>query len=317
MVARACASDGPPALSLRSKLGRMPTPGPYAELLAAVPVRTGEVAVLGSLTRYWDYGPEDADTTILAVHGLRGDHHGLEPVVAHLPHVRVLMPDLPGFGVSTPMTEAAHDVPGYGRWLRALLDALGLTGSAVVLGHSFGSIVTAHAVAAGLPTPRLVLVNPIAAPALAGPRGVLTRLAVFYYWLGARLPERVGFALLRSRAVTRFMSASMAKTRDRALRSWIHAEHDRYFGSFADRRVVLEAFRASVSAHVGEVAERVLVPTLLIAADRDDITPLERSRELATRLPHASLVVLEGVGHLIHYERPAEAAAAIAAFVAP
>jgi hypothetical protein len=35
----------------------------------------------------------------------------------------------------------------------------------------------------------VILVNPIGAPALEGPRGVLTRLAVLYYCLGARLPR--------------------------------------------------------------------------------------------------------------------------------
>lgn len=57
-----------------------------------------EVAVRGGVTAYWEYGPRDADTTIVAVHGFRGEHHGLEPVLAYLPEVRVLVPDLPGFG---------------------------------------------------------------------------------------------------------------------------------------------------------------------------------------------------------------------------
>jgi len=32
-------------------------------------------------------------------------------------------------------------------------------------------------------------------------------------------------------------------------------------------------------------------------------------------LPDGKLVVIEGVGHLVHYEAPAEAAAAIVAFL--
>ena len=43
---------------------------------------------------------------------------------------------------------------------------------------------------------------------------------------------------------------AMVTTRDRALRGWIHAEHDRYFATFADRRVLLEAFHASVGHDV-------------------------------------------------------------------
>ena len=67
-----------------------------SSLLDAIPVERREVEVVGGTTAYWVYGPEDAETTVVAVHGFRGEHHGLEPVVAHLPDVRVISPDLPG-----------------------------------------------------------------------------------------------------------------------------------------------------------------------------------------------------------------------------
>ena len=109
----------------------------------------------------------------------------------------------------------------------------------------------------------------------------------------------------------------MAKTRDPQLRRWIHNQHDLYFSAFADRRVVLAAFTASVSHDVSEFAVQIRQPTLLIAADRDDITPLAAQHRLQSLFPQASLSVIEGVGHLIHYEKPAEAAAAITAFLSP
>src|SRR5215218_6684526 len=151
----------------------MPNPSPYASLLDTVPCERRDVDVLGGTTRCWIYGPAQASTTILAVHGFRGDHHGLEPIVAQLPGIRIISPDLPGFGESTPLRQAAHDLAGYRAWLAALVDRLGLGTDFVLLGHSFGSIVASAAMAAGsvppLPASKLVLVNPIAAPALAGP----------------------------------------------------------------------------------------------------------------------------------------------------
>ncbi|MGY6497881.1 MAG: alpha/beta fold hydrolase [Microcella sp.] len=294
----------------------MSTPAPHAALLAAVPRRERSLDVLGSRTQLVEYGPSDAETTVVVVHGFRGDHHGLEPVIARLPQLRILAPDLPGFGASTPFPDRVHDIDGYAAWLDALLDAEGLRGRAVLLGHSFGTIVVSAAVAAGTPAPAVVLVNPIGAPALSGPRGVLTRGAVAFYRLGAVLPERPGFAVLRSRLITRVMSVTMAKTREKELRRWIHAEHDRYFSGFANRNMLLEAFRASVSHDVSEFAERVAPRTLLVAATLDDITPIETQRRLVTRFPDARLVEIGDVGHLIHYEKPAEAAAAIAEFLA-
>ena len=267
----------------------------------------------GGTTAYWVYGPEDAETTVIAVHGFRGEHHGLEPVLAFLPEVRVIAPDLPGFGESAPLPGRRHDLDEYAGWLRDF--AATVAPGAVVLGHSFGSIVASAAVAKGLSTPRLILLNPIGAPALEGPKGVMTRLAVLYYALGARLPEKLGTALLRNRIIVRVMSITMAKTGDPVLRRFIHDQHDTYFSRFSDRDVLRDAFVASVSHDVREFAPAIQAPTLLVAAERDDITPIEAERTLATLFPDASLVDIAHVGHLIHYETPAEAAGAIRRFL--
>ncbi|WP_460773974.1 alpha/beta fold hydrolase [Microbacterium sp. GXF7504] len=293
----------------------MSAPHPYADRLAAIPVERREVEVSGGVTAYWVYGPEDAPVTVVAVHGFRGEHHGLEPVVAHLEGVRVISPDLPGFGETAPLPGRTHTLDVYASWLRAFTAAV--APGAVILGHSFGSIVSAAAVAGGLPTPRLVLVNPIGAPALAGPRGVLTRLAVFYYWAGARLPRRLGEALLRNRLIVRVMSVSMAKTKEKELRAFIHDQHDSYFSRFADRDVLHDAFVASVSHDVSEFAGAIDVPVLLVAAQQDDITPIEAERRLRTLFADAALVEIPDVGHLIHYETPQAAADAIRPFLQP
>ncbi|MFT4136930.1 alpha/beta fold hydrolase [Microbacterium sp.] len=291
----------------------MPVPSPYAARLARIPVGRHEAIVLGGTTAYWVYGPADAPTTIVAVHGFRGEHHGLEPVVAHLPGIRVVMPDLPGFGESAPIPGRTHDLDLYADWLRAFVRAV--APGAVILGHSFGSIVASAAVAQGLETPALILVNPIGAPALEGPRGIMTRLAILYYAAGARLPGRIGTALLRNGLIVQVMSRTMAKTRDKELLAFVHDQHDTYFSRFADRDVLHDAFVTSVSHDVREFAPRIAQPALLIAAQQDDITPIEKERELARLFSDAELVEIPGVGHLIHYETPRPAAEAIERFL--
>jgi pimeloyl-ACP methyl ester carboxylesterase len=287
---------------------------PYAEQLARIPVRAHRVDVDGTETAWWEYGESDAPVLVL-VHGFRGDHHGLEPVVAQLPGFRIISPDLPGFGESATFAERPHDIDAYADWLAAFIDQLGVGASYTLLGHSFGSIVSSAAVARGLTPQRLVLVNPIGAPALQGPRGIMTRLAVLYYRTAAALPERAGYALLANGAIVRVMSVTMAKTRQKPLRRWIHDQHDRYFSAFGDRDAVLEAFRASVSHDVSEYAADIDVPTLLVAAERDDVTPLHAQHRLVTRFPDAKLEVIPEVGHLIHYETPGDAAARILRFL--
>lgn len=294
-----------------------PVPSPYGDVLRREVGRPAAVELLGGRTRYWVYGADEPDTTLVLVHGFRGDHHGLEAIAAILCDsdrtLQVIAPDLPGFGESTPLGNG-HDIEAYASWLKEFRRTLGVEREPV-LGHSFGTIVVSAALAGGMPAPRAILVNPIAAPALSGPNGIGTRLAIFYYWLGAALPERVGFGVLRAGIVTRGMSVTMAKTRDPELRRWIHDQHDRYFGAFANRAVVLEAFRASVGHDVSEYAAAIDIPIRLIAADRDDITPVEAQERLVETFPDATLLVLPDVGHLIHYERPRETAADIAHFL--
>jgi pimeloyl-ACP methyl ester carboxylesterase len=298
-------------------LAQMSVESPFAALLAAVPVEKHEVQILGSTTRYWVYGDPEAKTTVVITHGYRGEHHGLEPVIAqHLPGVRWICPDLPGFGESTPLVDVPHSIEGYARWLIAFFDALGVTGTAVALGHSFGSIISSQAIVLGLKTPRLILINPIAISGLDGPKPLATKLTVLYYRVAGRLPQKVGSFLLKRWLIVHFMSVTLAKTKDKALRRWIHAEHHTYFNRFASRDVVVEAFEASISADVSDFAARIEVPTLLVAAELDDITPVEAQYALEKSFPHASLTVLHGVGHLIHYEVPVLAADAIRKFLA-
>ncbi len=111
------------------------------------------------------------------------------------------------------------------------------------------------------------------------------------------------------------MSSTLAKTKDKQLRSWIHDQHHTYFNNFASRDFVVEAFEASVGSDVSEFATQIGVPTLLVAAELDDITPVQAHHDVIAIMPDARLTLLMGVGHLIHYEVPELAAAAIKEFL--
>ncbi len=288
---------------------------------AALPGRTvaSEVDVDGSKVAFWTYEPvivTPETRTILVIHGFRGDHHGLLRVADQLPEMRIIMPDLPAFGSSEPFIEDEHSVERYGKFISGFMAALALDSKTVLLGHSFGSIVTSHFTAANPGTVYpLILINPIAAPALEGPKGIMTKLAVLYYQASAKFPARLGLAILRNRVIVRIMSITMAKTKDKALRRFIHGQHDAYFSAFSDRKSLLESFKASVSGNVAEVAEQLTLPVLLVAGEKDEIATLPNQHKLMKRLPDAKLEVIPGVGHLIHYETPVPAAEAIRTFL--
>lgn len=276
-------------------------------------------SIMGAAVRYWDYSaadPAGSHPTVVMVHGFRGDHHGLLKIAAAMPQARIIVPDLPGFGESEPLG-VPHNVPNYSRCVRLLMEQLKLPAGTVLLGHSFGSVIASDAAAGagGRPPSALVLVNPICEPALEGSKAFLSRVTSWYYQLCARLPEPAGMFLLRNRVIVRVMSELMAHTKDRQLRRWIHSEHQRYFSAFATRQVVLESFQASIAGTVRDVADQLHMPVLLIAAEDDDLGSVAGQQRLAGAISNARLEILTGVGHLIHYEKPREAAALITEFL--
>ncbi len=269
---------------------------------------------LGNTTAYWTYH-DSSLPTIVMIHGFRGTHHGLDLIAKALPDFHIIVPDLPGFGESQPLTQK-HTLDTYTKWLEAFIKDLALPKAPVLLGHSFGSIITSSYASAHPDTiSKLILVNPIGAPALEGPKAALTRLAIVYYLLGQKLPARLAHAWLSTKPIVMVMSSTMAKTKDKQLRAFVHGQHLQHFSTFANPRVVAEAFATSTRHTVRDVAKTIATPTLLIAGDQDDITPLHKQHELVRLFPNATLEVIKGVGHLTHYETPERVAKLIRTFI--
>ncbi|MGJ9402053.1 alpha/beta fold hydrolase [Arthrobacter sp. KK5.5] len=273
--------------------------------------------ILGADLRCWTYPAAGAPAgTILAVHGFRGDHHGLQLLVDALPEYAVVVPDLPGFGDSTPMRGTAHDAAGYAVAVRELAGQLGLGPSTTLLGHSFGTLVAARLLADHPGSfRRLVLVNPICEPALEGSNALMSKAAGVFYAVGSMLPAALGEPLLRWRLISDLMSLAMTKSRHRAVRSYVKDQHRRYFSRFNGRDTLREAYASSISGTVLQVAPQIPVPTLLVAGALDELGSVAGQRRLAAGFRSADLRVIEGVGHLIHYEKPLEAAGHIREFL--
>lgn len=252
--------------------------------------------------------------TMIMIHGFRGTHHGLQLIADNLTDVDVIIPDLPGFAEGDFLDR--YDLEAYVEWLKTFILKQKLSTPPMLLGHSFGSIVSAAYAAKYQDTiSKLILVNPIGAPALEGPRGILSKLAVFYYWVGTKLPSKLAHKWLASPPIVIVMSITMAKTKDKKLRAYIHDQHRQYFSLFHTPVSLAESFATSVSNNVRQSAPQITIPTLLIAGAEDDITPLAKQKELVQLFENASLEVIEHVGHLTHYETPDKVAAYIQPFI--
>jgi non-heme chloroperoxidase len=65
-----------------------------------------------------------------------------------------------------------------------------------------------------------------------------------------------------------------------------------------------------------DAARRIQAPTAIIWGDRDQYCPRADQLELRAALRNSRLFTLAGVGHALHWERPADTAALLRAFIA-
>ena len=86
------------------------------------------------------YSVAGAGMPVVLLHGWALAHHTYRDVIASIAAqgCRVIAPAMPGFGGTHELPASDFSMAGYGRWVAELLEALGVTEPAVVVGHSFG-----------------------------------------------------------------------------------------------------------------------------------------------------------------------------------
>ncbi|HIY85975.1 MAG TPA: alpha/beta hydrolase [Candidatus Yaniella excrementavium] len=253
---------------------------------------------------------------LVAIHGFRGDHHGLELVVDGLSRYDVWVPDLPGFGASPAMPHAEHTVENLADVVNQLAERLD---TPALLGHSFGSVIAAYAVRQQMFRYRhLVLLNPIARPALEAQSGTdraATAVTNGFYQVAATLPSALGRWLLSHRLIVWATGAFMSKTDDPRVVAYTHDQHQAYFSAFESPQVLLETYQASLEHTVSEVASSLQLPVTIIGGESDE---LSSPKDIAALAEQIGLInndvethILQRTGHLLHYERSTAAAALI------
>jgi pimeloyl-ACP methyl ester carboxylesterase len=83
-----------------------------------------------------------------------------------------------------------------------------------------------------------------------------------------------------------------------------------------DPRVVGAVFASYLEHSAADVLPTVQVPTLIIAGDRDQLTPVPVAQEMHRQIAGSRLVIFPGHTHLVQVERPREVHAAIDEFLA-
>ena len=212
-------------------------------------------------------------TPMIFIHGAGGSHLIWPPSLRRLgPGYTTYLPDLPGHGRSGGTGRAS--VEAYVDVVIEFIRALGLT-SVILAGHSMGGAIALSTV---LRHPhrcrKLVLFN--AAARFVVPDEIMAAL-------GAGREPAVD-AICRYACVPN-VPADLIEATWKSL-------SDVSLGTLRADYTACQSF--DVRGRLGEVA----VPTLIVGAEGDLLTPPEGQRWLAERIGHARLVVLQHCGHL-------------------
>jgi pimeloyl-ACP methyl ester carboxylesterase len=233
-------------------------------------------------------GPETAAPAIL-IHGAGGSHLDWPPALRRLPGRLTLALDLPGHGRSD--RPGQPSVAGYADWTLDTLDVLSIP---AVAGHPL--LLIGHSMGAGI--------------ALEMARSAPAQVAgLILIGAGARLP--VPPALLEAADP----ADGMADWAYGPAASVELRRIGRQRLALLDAAILREDLRACAGFDLRGRLGGVGAPALLVVGAADRLTPPALAEELRAELPAAELVCIEGAGHMVTFERPAEVMAALRQFL--
>jgi pimeloyl-ACP methyl ester carboxylesterase len=224
---------------------------------------------------------------------------------------RCVVMDQRGHGRSGPPAHGNLSLRALGRDIDAVLDVVAPDRPAVVVGHSMGGMA-----AIALAEQRPELFGPrIAGLILVGCSSTdLVRAALGS--VSSLLRPRLGIGVTAERVdrLRKAVFASPGDLRGTAVRltqfgpdAPAHlVEHVGNLSERASSQVWTDGLSGLMEMDLRYALPRVTVPTLVVVGQHDRITPPAASVALAGELPDATLVVLEGAGHVAMLERPVE-----------
>jgi len=273
-----------------------------------IETRHSFVSVEGMRLHWAELGGTRQRVPVVLLHGLTDSHRSWTRAAAALAvDRRVLMPDLPGYGLSE-RPDASYELRWHAHVMAKWLEAVGLD-SVDLVGHSFGGGV-AQVMLLECPTKirRLVLVasgglgrevTPVLR--LAAMPHVVERFGQRFMAFGTRVALRGSGAGFSKQDVTDLSAMNGTPGSARAFARTVR--------DVIDWRGQSRTFFQG--AH--ELAE--LPPIAVCWGDRDTIIPAAHSRAFAEFVEGVELMQFEGCGHYLHHEQPSAFARTVRAFL--
>lgn len=264
---------------------------------------------------YWTYHPE-ATTTMILIHGFTGSHNGFQYIIPLLPSIRFIVPDLPGFGKST-LNQQDWSIDAVAERLNEFVEQLSLN-KPHILGHSMGGLVVSSMLdqAPNLYNKRVVLLSPVpTAIRRNDSRRIGAILGALQYKLGYKVPI-YGEKLVKSHRISKTATKLIMTTTDREIQHAIHSHHLANLKCISSiefySHLHRDINRQGSIDHADVLRE---LDVLLISGGKDNVTPLSEMQTFANAIQPEEFIILPGIGHLAHYEKPRDVAEAIEQFI--
>ncbi len=202
---------------------------------------------------------------------------------------RTLAWDMPGYGGSAPL--ASVSIATLGAALQAFLDQVGAK-QPVLVGHSIGGMIVQQWLV-NHPMAARAVVLAQTSPAFGKPDGD---------WQKSFIEARLG-PLGRGETM-----ASLAPTLVKELTGDDPDPAGMQVARDCMASVPEASYRACMLALLGfdlrQALKEIRVPTLVLSGARDKNAPAPMMAKMASFIPNASYVEVEGAGHLVNLERP-------------
>ena len=266
----------------------------------------GSFIQLSDGTCHYEFSPLPAGeglgvrATVILVHGFSVPYFIWDPTFDFLTRsgFRVLRYDLFGRGYSD-RPHANYNIELFVRQLRDLLDALDIREPIYLAGLSMGGAIAVN-FTDRFPerVAKLILIDPAGAkPIQLSP---LLNLA--------KIPglSDLAFGLLGDESLLKSIAADFY---DSALIETFIERYRPQMKIKGFKRAILSTLRHNMLGDFSEVNRRVGklgTPTLLFWGRNDTTVPFEHSALVTSAMPHAEFHIIEGVGHIPHYEKPGE-----------
>ena len=262
-----------------------------------------------------EVGPITAPLTVVFAHGFcqrMGAFHFQRAALAERwgDQVRMVFYDQRGHGQSGSAPIKTYSVEQLGQDLETILKVMVPRGPVVVVGHSMGGMtVLSHARQFPENYGRRIVGAAIISSAAEGlsrsPLGeILNNPALEAVRFAARYAPKM---VHRTRGATRSALRPVIKTAsfgdDHISPSLAKFNEDMIHGTEV---ATLVAFLHALEVHDESAALPVLarIPTVIACGDRDMLTPVKHSEDMAAALPDSLLVIVPGAAHLVQMERP-------------